>query len=635
MPEKTILITEPAHSILHRLAEQFLEKPELRVVSFGEDTQLREITVQDRELQFSNCDQAPVDTIWHAWNPAHSAEESRAVMHRVLSFAKRQKAPVIHYVSTTYFAYEGLNNGNGRGRSPIEECQLWNERVLEQSDFQFHIYRVPLFLEEGPGVFSEWTRFIHTLCRFREEIEGRIPGYFAANPLRVHPPVAGTVSLACVDDIVQALQEISSGNLAIRHHQITVDKSTPLADYLPAITELTGLRLQLISDEKQSNAIDKLFALKVKELLAYVNQTAGYVRPGTDSHQSIQVRQASLQEVASAGHSHQLSCSRPTPDWRAGFEKKKIALPDGETLNYYVGGQGEKTLVLINAYGQSFGYWEKFIQALSRRVRMILWLPRGNAPETTGQRLATRQQTHADDLERVLAREGVASCTLAAWCAGPKLALEYYSRYSQRVASMVFIASSFKGLPQHKALETEYEKNLEPLLETIEKFPENADVVLEYLKGILLAQSKQTRSMEQLAALSEKELQDALTAVNVNLQELVLEPFCAANVVAYAQQMRYFWRHNFLPGLEAIHVPVVFVGGDCDRIASQAIAKTVAATIPGAQYLEIKGGTHYIHYEQWELLARIVEDVVNSGGKLRVEPWVSVIEASATAGTLR
>lgn len=618
---------------MHRLAEQFLKKekndPGLRVVSLGE------ITAQGRELHLSNGDQAPVDALWHAWNPAHSAEENREAMRRVLSFAERQKAPVIHYVSTLCSACDGSNSGNGNGhaRGLAVEGQLGNERALEQSNFRFHIYKIPLFLEEGPGAFSESTRFIHALCRFREEIEGRIPGYFTANPLRVYMPGSGIVSLARVDDIVRALQEISSGNPATRRHRIIVDKPAPLAGYLPAIAELTGVRLQLVSDEKQSNAVDRLFALKVKDLLPYLNQADAHTGPATENHPSIQVPPATLQEVISAGRSHQLSCNAPAPDWRSGFEKKKLELADGETLHYYVGGQGEKTLVLINAYGQSFGYWEKFIQALSTRVRMVLWLPRGNAPETTGQRLAAPQQTHADDLERVLAHEGIASCTLAAWCAGPKLALEYCSRYSHRVASMVFIASSFKGLPQHKALETEYEKNLEPLLETIEKFPENADVVLEYLKGILLAQSKQTRSMEQLAALSEKELQDALTAVNVNLQELVLEPFCAANVVAYAKQMRYFWRHNFLPGLEAIRVPVVFVGGDCDRIASQAIAKTVAAAIPGAQYLEIKGGTHYIHYEQWELLARIVEDAVNSGGKLSVEqPWVSLIEGVEKSG---
>jgi pimeloyl-ACP methyl ester carboxylesterase len=201
---------------------------------------------------------------------------------------------------------------------------------------------------------------------------------------------------------------------------------------------------------------------------------------------------------------------------------------------------------------------------------------------------------------------------------------------------MVFIASSFKGLARHKTLETDYEKNLEGLLDTVEKFPESADVVLEYLRGILLAQSKQTRSIEQLASISDKELQEALTAVNVNLKELVLEPFYATNVVAYAKQLRDFWRHDFLPGLEAVTVPVLFVGGDCDRIASQTIAKAVVDAIPHAKYLEIKGGTHYIHYEQWDMLAQVVEDVVNSVSEISPpQPRTGLTEPADESMTTR
>jgi len=190
---------------------------------------------------------------------------------------------------------------------------------------------------------------------------------------------------------------------------------------------------------------------------------------------------------------------------------------------------------------------------------------------------------------------------------------------------MVFTAASFKGLPQYKALETTYEKNLEPLLETIEKFPGESEVVLEYLKGILLAQDKRARSMEELSSLSHAELQKALSAVNVSLQGMVLEPFHASNVLAYAKQMRDFWKYDFLPSLKTVSIPVLLLGGDCDQIASQPLAKAVAAMIPQAQYLEVQGGTHYLQYDHWDLLAQAVDEVVNSGGRLKLShPWVNL-----------
>jgi pimeloyl-ACP methyl ester carboxylesterase len=254
-----------------------------------------------------------------------------------------------------------------------------------------------------------------------------------------------------------------------------------------------------------------------------------------------------------------------------------------------------------------------------------LWTPRGNDGDTIGLKAANPLAVHANDLEKVRRQEKVEICTLLAWCSGPKVALEYYRHYPARVSSMVFVAASFKGLRQHKALETEYEKNLEPLLETIEKYPETADVVLEYLRGILPAQGRQACGVDELATMSDRDLQQSLSAVNASLAELVLHPFHAANVVSYARQMGVFWKHDFIAELDKVRVPVLFVGGDCDRIASQAIAKVIAGMMPHARYLEIKGGSHYIHYDQWDMLVEIAGQVVNSGGRLESSaPWAAL-----------
>jgi hypothetical protein len=58
--------------------------------------------------------------------------------------------------------------------------------------------------------------------------------------------------------------------------------------------------------------------------------------------------------------------------------------------------------------------------------------------------------------------------------------------------------------------------------------------------------------------------------------------------------------------------------------------------ISRAKYLESKGGTHYVHYEQWELLAQAVEDIVNSGGKLvPTVPWARLTESDQELVTVR
>jgi pimeloyl-ACP methyl ester carboxylesterase len=486
-----------------------------------------------------------------------------------------------------------------------------------------------------------WAQFVQHLGRFKNEIEDRIPGYFAAQPLRFCLWEGGTIDVAPIEDVVQAMEQILSSGMDESYFHIRTQQPLFLKECLRVIAESIGVRLQIVPNSEQQNYVDRLFGLRMEKFLRHLERSARATTEAVTESSSAEqvwfsVPPTSLQEFIAACDFKSQSAPRDVAEWRAGFKRKQVLLPEGVALNYYVGGEGQKTLVLLNAYGQSFRYWERFIQAVSQQLRIILWIPRGNDGDTIGLKVASPQAVHADDLEKVLRQEEIESCTLLAWCSGPKLALEYYQRYRARVSSMVFVAGSFKGLRQHKALETEYEKNLESLLEAIAKYPETADVVLEYLKGILLSQGKQARSIHELGAISDRDLQQTLSAVNVSLQELVLHPFHAANVVAYAKQMCDFWKHDFVAALDKVEVPVLFVGGDCDRIASQAIAKLVAEMMPKAKYLEIKGGTHYVHYDQWDLLAEVTGQIVNTGGRLEFSaPWANLTEFNQEFMTTR
>jgi pimeloyl-ACP methyl ester carboxylesterase/nucleoside-diphosphate-sugar epimerase len=642
---EAILVTEPEDAVLRKLATRLLTKTKWRLLCFSglaqhyADLRLQELTFTNERMQYKASNHAAITQIWHTKNPVHSQAESRATTRAVVSFAKKEKNPVIHYLSSLYaaqasdgVAFEEAVDSCEATAEREEECHLWNERAIEESGCKFRIYRLPLILDDAaPGVHV-WAQFIQLIRRFRQEIEDRIPRYFTANPLRISLPEKGTLNLASIDDVVKILEELATASDQQHlHYHVNPLQPLQLKDYCTVLAELTGVRLQIVFEQNEINLVDKLFGFKSERLLPYLNCKTVFSTEQARKHSvaaklmesRLPIPNDAIQNVrSSAGCNGGLG---KTDDWRSGFEQKQVLLSDGVALKYYVGGTGGQTIVLLNAYGQGFGYWAKFINAVRSRFRVILWIPHGNDWDTVGIKFATSQAVHADDLESILMQETISTCTLLAWCSGPKLALEYCSRYPQRVASMVFTSASFKGLPQHKSLETAYESNLEPLLETIERYPGEAEVVLEYLKGTLLAQDKEARNMEELGSLSNTQLQEALSAVNLSLQELVLEPFHAENVVAYARQMRDFWRYNFMPTLNAVKVPILFLGGDCDRIASQSLARVVAGMIPQAQYLEVQGGTHYIQYDQWDLLAQVVEDAVNSSSPLMLtHPWARV-----------
>jgi pimeloyl-ACP methyl ester carboxylesterase len=629
MSIKNILITEPANPVLRQLTMGFLHKPDLRLVCFGkgeddgEEQLLQMLFASGQDhLWFKECRGIVVDEIWHALDLADSIEECRKKTERALSFANRQKAPAFHYLSvSTVAALRVESFPSDTPRCSNDQKRLLNETAIEQFGRNGRIYRLPLSPEElfHPG--SGWAQFVRGLSHFKREIEDRIPGYFSAQPLRLYLPEGGTIDLARSDDMAQAIEGILKSGMNGPCFHLRTPQPLVLEECLRMLTESAGVRLQIVASHEHQNYVDRVFGSRMEKVLEQLERSAQVtteVAPDTSlaGHAWLSVPSISPQELIAEFHSKSYISQSEPRDWKSGLEQKQVLLSDGSHLNYYIGGEGQETLVLLNAYGQSFRYWERFIQAVFPKLRIVLWTARGNDGDTIGLKIANALAVHADDLEKVLQQEKIESCTLLAWCSGPKLALEYYQRYPDRISSMIFVAASFKGLRQHRALETEYEKNLEPLLEAIEKYPETADVVLEYLKGILLSQGKQARSIDELAAIFDRDLQQALSAVNVSLKELVLHPFHGANVVAYAKQMCDFWKHDFVAGLDKVRAPVLFVGGDCDRIASQAIAKVIAGMMPQARYLEIDGGTHYIHYDQWDMLAEIAGQILESGGRL-------------------
>lgn len=258
---------------------------------------------------------------------------------------------------------------------------------------------------------------------------------------------------------------------------------------------------------------------------------------------------------------------------------REVALANGERATYYAGGRGERTIVIVNAYGQGFIYWTKLIRELSETYRLVVWNPRRNA------------STHRDDLRKILAQERLESCDFLGWCTGPKLILDYYSIYPEQVASMTFLGATFKNVPGQAQLDTDYEHGLEPLLKMVHDRPQLAGRLKEALRGVLLAGQS-----------------DEPGFPSPDLKEAVMGPFASdEDVVDYARQILQFWDHDVSVILQNVRVPVLFVTGEHDRIASPRMAQAGADLIPGAGYVEVKGGSHYLQYEQSSLIASLVD----------------------------
>ena len=406
---------------------------------------------------------------------------------------------------------------------------------------------------------DELYDFLNTLVRFKEGIEDRIPDYFS-------------------------------------FHHLNLFQTEPagLSHYYEAIATVLGINIRPASAIEDLNPIEEVLHYRLMALhyesITCCPDPQHFIHTFLNDYNRIK-----CEEVAHARHTVQA------------LQRETIDLPGGQTLNYYAGGTGENTIVIVNAFGQSLDYWTRLIANLVKTYRVMIWLPRGNEDLRGGSFQANPMAVHVEDIKTMLRHEEVDACDFVGWCTGPKLMIEFQAKYPEYVSSMTFLCPTFKSVPGKESLESPFESSLDPLLRMVDNMPRLAKPLSSSLQSSLLGPKAHVSTVAVHDPRARKQTAEMLSFVHGSLRSLIVEPFATEqSVVNYAKQLVTFWAGDVSSILENIAVPVVFVGGECDGIASPQLAKIAFEQIPGAKYLEIKGGSHYLQYEDHELITDII-----------------------------
>jgi len=122
---------------------------------------------------------------------------------------------------------------------------------------------------------------------------------------------------------------------------------------------------------------------------------------------------------------------------------------DGLAVAYHVFGAGERPLVIVNAPGMSLRFWSTLIGSLAARRRVLAFDYRGLGADAA--LLTPAQATFAccrDDLEAMLAAEGVRQADFVSWCAGASIVAALHQRCHGLVGSLASIGVSADGSPE-------------------------------------------------------------------------------------------------------------------------------------------------------------------------------------------
>jgi pimeloyl-ACP methyl ester carboxylesterase len=228
-------------------------------------------------------------------------------------------------------------------------------------------------------------------------------------------------------------------------------------------------------------------------------------------------------------------------------------------------------VVFLHGIGGNRSNWNYQLDALAAGFTAAAWDARGYG-DSEDYKGPLQFSDFSADLLRVIETFGVRRAHLVGISMGGRIALDFYARHSDRVASLT-LADTSAGNPKVNGAE-EVEAFLalrkRPLLEG--KTPRDiAPSVLTALVGPCT---------------------DALA------REQMLESLGRLRRDSYIKTLETVTRYQEFPKFEDIRVPVLVIAGEHDRIATPDYAREMARRIPGARCVILAGASHISNMER-------------------------------------
>lgn len=293
-----------------------------------------------------------------------------------------------------------------------------------------------------------------------------------------------------------------------------------------------------------------------------------------------------------------LGGEEPPREYLSTLRKGRAASPDGTTVAYEVLGRGEKTIVLANGLGGRLYAWEDLIGALWESYRIITWDYRGLFDSVCEpRRLAVVH--HADDLESILAAEGVGRAVLVGWSMGVQVSLEFAGNHPDAVGGLVLINGTYGH-----ALSTGFQ----PLF-SVPFLPKRLHAFLEFFRN----RPELLDPVAKIARLAELPTAAAfsLTAGPMVLrhQKMFRQYFDDVLGPTFPNYLRLFQEldaHSAYHLLPDIHAPALIVSGALDPLTPASQSREMARRLPDAEHLRLLRAGHFALMERPDVVVPAV-----------------------------
>ncbi len=276
------------------------------------------------------------------------------------------------------------------------------------------------------------------------------------------------------------------------------------------------------------------------------------------------------------------------------------AASDGSQLFYGVRGSG-RSIVLVDGIGCDGWAWVYLQPHLAVTHRVVHWHYRGHG--RSGPPIDVESATivgHARDLLRVMDASGVSSAVLIGHSMGTQVALEAYRLAPERITGLVLICGTYG-----RVTSTFHDSDvLEKLLPRLADLSARHGPLLRALWG---------RVPARLAYVIGGWIGE-IDGTSLKRDDFVayVEHLATMDPDVYFAMLRLAGEHSAEDLLPHIGVPTLVIAGELDTFTPKRLAQQMAATIPGADYFEVRGGTHSTPAEQPEVVNMRIDNFLRA-----------------------
>jgi nucleoside-diphosphate-sugar epimerase/pimeloyl-ACP methyl ester carboxylesterase len=395
----------------------------------------------------------------------------------------------------------------------------------------------------------------------------------AGQPLRFIADASTTVNLVPVDWVAEDMLHIKARGFAGGPvHHLTVDECPTAGEALTLFGELLQAPIVLQSAEpEQPSVLERLIQRRLKFYQSYLFNAKRFERrSGPRRAVTLECAELYMRTLLP-----ELAQDQPPRQ----YEHARIESSDGVQIDAFRSGPGAApAVVLVNAYMMPVDFVLPLAGALRTKFQVVTWESRGTA--ASGGRLDL--QSHVDDLQKVLDHYDIREAHLIGWCTGAQVALSFAAQSPERCRSLTLLNGAFAApeLPQ-----TAFQRDLRRLAARASRSLEHAAFCHRTVVGSRKGADETRDTMSAL-----------LGEVDPAILHLANRPFSTPeHLHRYAAMIADFY-DSAAPSYDALHMPVLAVGGGKDTVCPSAATEMIAGRLTHAQTVLLPAGDHYSMY---------------------------------------